>query len=83
MEIEKLVKKQNVWEFGLKSEGHSLANLVRELSWKFRGEAAYQVDHPLTGHPVVRVVADNPKIVLTKVSSEIVKLSRKVEKAFK
>ena len=83
MEIEKLIKKQNVWEFKLKSEDHSLANLIKEISWKFRGEAAYRIDHPLIDFPVVRVIADDPKVVLTKVSKEIVKLANEVEKAFK
>ena len=83
MEIEKINKKQNVWEFKLKSEDHTLANLIKEISWKFRGEAAYRVSHPLIDSPVVRVVADDPKVVLTKVSKEIIKLSNEVEKTFK
>jgi len=83
MEIEKLSKKQNVWEFKLKSEDHTLANLIKELSWKFRGEATYRINHTLTDFPDVRVVADDPKVVLTKVSKEIVKLASEVEKVFK
>jgi DNA-directed RNA polymerase subunit L len=82
MDIEVLNKKEGVLEFKLKTEDHTMANLIRELSWKFKGEAAYKVPHPLVGQPVVKIVAEDPKAVLSKVSKEIVKLSEEAEKAF-
>ena len=83
MDIKRLSKRQGLWEFQLLSEGHTMANLIRELSWKYKAETVYQEGHPLLGQPVVKVNAPNPQTVLTKVSKEIVKLASDVEKAFK
>jgi len=83
MDIKKLSKRQGLLEFQLLSEGHTMANLIRELSWNHGAETVYQEGHPLLGQPVVKVSAPNPQAVLTKVSKEIVKLSADVEKAFK
>ncbi len=82
MKIKRLSKKKESWEFRLSSEDHTLANLIRELSWKNKGEAVYRVEHPLLGGPVVKVSASNPQAVLRKVAKEIVRLSEAVEKAF-
>ncbi|MBR9680567.1 MAG: hypothetical protein GOU98_01960 [Candidatus Altiarchaeota archaeon] len=83
MEIKKLSKKDGVWEFQLVSEDHTLANLVKELSWLHKAEAGYRVDHPLIGKPTVKVVAKNPKASLDKVAKDIVKLSKSVQNALK
>jgi len=82
MKIKILSKKKNSWEFQLLSEDHTLANLIREFSWRHKGEAAYNVKHSLLGEPIVRVSASDPKAVLKAVSKDIVKLSSDVEKAF-
>lgn len=82
MKIKSLSKKKDVWEFQLVSEDHTLANLIKELSWRHKGEATYKVEHSLLGKPIVRVKASNPKTVLNAVSKDIVKLSSDVEKAF-
>ena len=82
MQIRKLSKKANLWEFQLVSEDHTLANMIKELSWRHKGEAAYKVEHSLLGEPIVRVSASNPKTVLKAVAKDIVKFSTEVEKAF-
>ena len=76
-------KSKNKWVFILESEDHTFANLVRELCWKFGGEAAYRVEHPLLARPKLKVVADNPREVLEKVAKEIQKLAKGVEKELK
>jgi len=82
MKIKRLTKKKGMWEFQLISEDHTLANLVRGLSWRHGGEAAYKVEHPLLGEPIVRVSAVDPKTVLKAVAKDMVKLSSEVEEAF-
>jgi DNA-directed RNA polymerase subunit L len=82
MRIRILAKRKNDWEFQLRSEDHTFANLVRELCWENGGEATYKVEHSLLGEPVVRVISPNPGKVLRKVAKDVVKLSEGVEKAF-
>ncbi len=82
MEIELVEKKDNRWVILLKSEGHTLANMIRELSWKFGGESAYRIEHPLLARPRVKVVGKDPKGIILKVAKEIQKMAGEVEKAF-
>ncbi|HDR53462.1 MAG TPA: hypothetical protein ENN60_02195 [archaeon] len=82
MDIKLLNKAPNQWEVELTSEDHTLANLLRELSWQFGGEAAYKLEHPLLGRPRLKVAARNPKKVLTEASAELVNLGRDFEKTF-
>jgi DNA-directed RNA polymerase subunit L len=82
MRIKSLSKKKDSWDFKLVSEDHTLANLIKELSWRHKGEAAYKVEHSLLGEPIIRVSASNPKTVLKAVAKDIVKISSDVEKAF-
>ena len=83
MNIKVMSRGKNKLEIALLDQDHTLANLVRELSWKRGGEAAYEVEHPLTGKPVVKIFADDPKKVLAAAAKDISSLASKVEKAFK
>ena len=83
MDIKITSRGKNRLEFTLLDQDHTLANLIRELSWKSGGEAFYEVEHPLTGRPRVTVLAEDPKAVLKKVAGTITTLSSRVEKAFK
>jgi len=82
MDIKMLSKKDKEWVVELTSEDHTLANLLRELSWENGGEAAYRLEHPLVGKPRMKVVARNPKKVLEKTTKQIIRMSKTFEKAF-
>jgi DNA-directed RNA polymerase subunit L len=82
MEVKMLSKKDHEWVVELTSEDHTLANLIRELSWENGGEAAYKLKHPLLGQPQIKLVAKDPKKVLEKTTKQIIKLSKDFEKAF-
>lgn len=82
MDIRLLDKKKDSWELELKSEDHTLANLLREISWQFGGESAYKLKHPLLGMPRLKVLSKSPKKTLTEASKEIVKLGEQMEKEF-
>ena len=61
MELKFTSKGKDRWEIELTSEDHSMANLVRELVWENKGEAAYRMEHPLVGRPNLLVTGSNPK----------------------
>ncbi|MBR9689367.1 MAG: hypothetical protein GOV01_00520 [Candidatus Altiarchaeota archaeon] len=82
MDIKRVSKATGMLEFQLIGEDHTLANLIRELSWSNGAEATYKINHPLLGNPIVKIISKNPKTALQKVSKNIVKLSKDVEKAF-
>ena len=83
MEIEVIEKSDNRLVIELKDEDHTLANMIRELAWKFGGEAAYRVDHPLISNPKVKIVGEKPVEVLRKVGEEIEKLAKEFKKEIK
>ncbi|MBR9681552.1 MAG: DNA-directed RNA polymerase subunit L [Candidatus Altiarchaeota archaeon] len=83
MEVKMLSKKDNEWVVELTSEDHTMANLLRELSWENGGEAAYKLEHPLLGKPQLKVMAKSPKKVLEASSKQMIKMSNDFEKAFK
>ncbi|MBR9680195.1 MAG: DNA-directed RNA polymerase subunit L [Candidatus Altiarchaeota archaeon] len=82
MDIRFISKGKDRWEIELTSEDHTLTNLVRELVWEHKGEAAYKIEHPLVGRPSLFVTGKNPKKLLEASADQIVKMSEQVEKAF-
>ena len=82
MDIRFAAKSADKWEIELASEDHTLVNLLRELVWENKGEAAYRTEHPLIGKPTLVVMAKDPKKVLEKSADAITKLCKQVEKAF-
>ena len=49
MDIKRISKRKDVWEFQLIDESHGMANLIKELTWMNGGEAVYKEEHPLDG----------------------------------
>lgn len=80
MEIKVLEDKKNRMVVELKSEDHTFANLMRKLLWSNRNvvNAAYRVEHPLTGKPklVVETSRGEPRKALIKAAEKIRDISK-------
>ena len=64
VEVKKLTDKEIVLK--LHGEDHTLGNLVAKLALRHPNVtmAAYQIEHPLEGSPVIRIVTDGSKDAL-------------------
>lgn len=90
MEVELLEKEGTKMKIKIVGEGHSFANALRK---KLHGDerietAAYNIDHPLLGEPVMHVKTSknkSPKKVLMNVTNELAndyeEVQKKLEKA--
>ena len=89
-ERKKLVLKKkasNRIELILRGEDHTMANLIVKLAIRkpHVTYAAYRIDHPLVGEPIVIIATDgkrDPLDVLKEVMMDIVKLSDEFLKKF-
>jgi len=72
VEVKKLTDKEIVLK--LHGEDHTLGNLVAKLALRHPNVtmAAYQIEHPLEGSPVIRIVTDGKKSAL-EVLKEVLK----------
>lgn len=73
-------KAENRIELVLRGEDHTMANLIVKLAIRkpHVTYAAYRIDHPLVGEPIVIIATDgkrDPLDVLSEVMMDIVKLS--------
>ncbi len=64
VEVRKLTDKEIVLK--LHGEDHTLGNLVAKLALRHPNVtmAAYQIEHPLEGSPIIRIVTDGSKDAL-------------------
>ncbi len=80
MEIEILKDSKEKLEIQLKGENHTFCNILRKEIWKDKTVklAAYQIEHSLTGNPVLTIEGKNPKKSL----KEAIKNLKKTNKEF-
>ena len=91
MEIEFLKNEKNKIEFVVKGENHTLCNALRKELWNEEDVdiAAYSIEHPLVGDPIMLVEtkkSDAKKAVLSASASlrkQIAELKKNINSALK
>ena len=88
MELKVLGKSKNRIKLELKGEGHTFSNALRKELWndKHVKAAAYAIDHPLVGNPVLIVETDsgeNPKKALSAAINRLKKRNKEFQDKFK
>jgi len=83
MEITVLNEDKEKIEIEIEGEDHTLCNALRTELWNQDVDmAAYKIEHPLVGEPVLFVSGKNPKGKLIKASSSLKKLFKSMKDDF-
>ncbi len=88
MEISVLKEEKGKLKLGIKGETHTFCNYLRKDLWSDQSikTAGYNIEHSLTGHPVLMIETDekaDPKKVLQKTVDRLKKQNKELRDQFK
>jgi DNA-directed RNA polymerase subunit L len=83
MEITILNEDKENLEIEIEGEDHTLCNALRSELWNQEVDvAAYKIEHPLVGEPVLFVSGKSPRAKLIKASDSLKKLFKSLKDDF-